>query len=247
MPGGRTTCQKHHEVTCSFIQGPHSNSICKFPVFSPTVGNVPCANLSFCFSNLIRRTYTVLQKIKKIQGKYHDDFFLESGNLQPVFSLPGNWFGHFPCFPCAVRTLFICQWQIQRRGQIFCFQQKGPEGRWNFWSVPRPGWSYLWDKRGQDSRGSKPGDHFYCTLTLGEPSTNFKFYLQIPCVFPNRLQIFPVSISEICANSICDTNFRKFEKFTTNIMITFFFLEYGNLQPVFSLTGNLFGKPVRER
>ena len=36
---------------------------------------------------------------------------LESGNLQleltqfPVFSLTGNFFGHFPCFPCAVGTL----------------------------------------------------------------------------------------------------------------------------------------------
>ena len=46
---------------------------------------------------------------------------LESGNLQheenkfpvlgkvskfPVFSRTGNSFGHFPCFPCAVGTLF---------------------------------------------------------------------------------------------------------------------------------------------
>ena len=60
--------------------------------------------------------------------------------------------------------------------------------------------------------------------------SQLKSYLQIPCVFPVHLEIFPVQISEICDNSIYEADFKKIEQ--THFPVSF--------SCVFSLTGNLF-------
>ena len=74
---------------------------------------------------------------------------LESGNLQPeqtkfplfslcfgkiskfhVFSLTGIFFGHFPCFPCAVGTLaLVAQWTMGDNGDPGVKRSRNAKGQ----------------------------------------------------------------------------------------------------------------------
>ena len=122
MGDPRPTVLSRETSPGSSYQGTHANCISKFPVFSL----LDCKFFLCQFTLFVTITYTKLIYpasifFRHFRGKYRNMFYLKNQGIYnlskpnslcfgkkskfPVFSLTGNFFGHFPFFPCAVGTL----------------------------------------------------------------------------------------------------------------------------------------------
>ena len=95
------------------------------------------------------------------------------------------------------------------------------------WSVPGlTDTPVIWGGQRQSVSGVKRQNN----ILVFNSRVPLKSYLQIPCVFPLRLEVFPKPISEICINVIIKTNFEKLKNSGSIITIYHKSLESEDLQ-----------------